>query len=127
MGAASTTTGRVGTARRPGSGKRDGEVYECRNQWWNPLKRSTGSNLADQGRYCSASVTSRSEAIGSGVGGGKVGPEVTVKACGVAVARAAGEKLGTHPVYRLVVNVGTVLGSPSCRSSRPTTARHAVC
>ena len=37
-GAASTTPGRVGTARRPGSGKRDGEVYECRNQWWNPLK-----------------------------------------------------------------------------------------
>ena len=38
MGAALTTTGRVGTARRPGSGKRDGKVYECRNQWSNPLK-----------------------------------------------------------------------------------------
>src|ERR671910_129529 len=38
VGAASTTTGRAGTARRPGSGKQDGEVYECRNQWWNPLK-----------------------------------------------------------------------------------------
>jgi hypothetical protein len=37
-GAASTTTGRAGTARRPGLGKRDGEAYECRNQWWNPLK-----------------------------------------------------------------------------------------
>jgi hypothetical protein len=44
--AASTTTGRVGTARRPGSGKQDGEVYECRNQWWNPLKSGSGSNLA---------------------------------------------------------------------------------
>jgi hypothetical protein len=102
-------------------------VYECRNQWWNPLKRSTGSNLVDQGRYRSASVVSWSEGVDSGVDGGKVGSEVTVKACGVTVARAAGEKLGTHPVYRLVVNVGTVLGSPPCRPARPTAARHAVC
>lgn len=35
-GAAPTTTGRVGTARRPEPGKRDGQAYECRNQWWNP-------------------------------------------------------------------------------------------
>jgi hypothetical protein len=63
----------------------------------------------------------------SGVDRGKVGPEVTVKVCGVAVARAAGEKLGTHPVYRLVVNVGTALGSPPWRPSRPLAARHAVC
>jgi hypothetical protein len=45
----------------------------------------------------------------------KVGAGVTVKDCGVAVARAAGEELGTDPVYRLMVNVGTVVGSPSCR------------
>jgi len=38
VGAALTTPGRVSTARWPGSGKRDREVYECRNQWWNPLK-----------------------------------------------------------------------------------------
>jgi hypothetical protein len=38
VGAALTTTERVGTARRLGSAKRDGTVYECRNQWWNPLK-----------------------------------------------------------------------------------------
>jgi len=50
VGAALTTTGRVGTARRPGSGKRDGKVYECRNQWLNPLKSRTGSNLVDVGR-----------------------------------------------------------------------------
>ena len=30
VGAALTTTGRVGTARRPGSVKQDGKVYECR-------------------------------------------------------------------------------------------------
>ena len=49
-GAAPTTTGRVGTARRPGPGKRDGQAYECRNQWWNPRKWNVGSNLADLGR-----------------------------------------------------------------------------
>ena len=57
----------------------------------------------------------------------KFGAGVTVKVCGVAVARAAGEELGTDPVYRLMVNVGTVVGSPSCRSTRPAAARHAVC
>ena len=36
VGAALTTTGRVGTARRPGSGKRDEKVYE-RNQCQSPL------------------------------------------------------------------------------------------
>ena len=102
-------------------------MYECRNQWWNPLKWNVGSNLVDLGRYCSASIASGSEEVDSGVDGGKVGPEVTVKVCGVTVARAAGEKLGTHPVYRLVVNVGTVLGSPPCRPSRPAAAKHAVC
>jgi hypothetical protein len=50
VGAALTTTGRVGTTRRPGSGKRDGTVYVCRNQWSNPLKSRTGSNLVDLGR-----------------------------------------------------------------------------
>jgi hypothetical protein len=32
VGAAPTTTGRIGTARRSGSGKRGGTEYECRNQ-----------------------------------------------------------------------------------------------
>ena len=51
VGAAPTTTGRAGTARRLGPGKQDGTVYECRNQWLNPLKRpGTGSNLVDMGR-----------------------------------------------------------------------------
>jgi hypothetical protein len=49
VGAALTTTGRVGTTRRFGSGKQDGKVYESRNQWSNPLKSRTGSNLVDMG------------------------------------------------------------------------------
>jgi hypothetical protein len=61
------------------------------------------------------------------VGLAKVGAGVTVKVCGVAAARTAGEELGTDPVYRLMVNVGTVVGSPSCRPARPAAARHAVC
>ena len=38
------------------------------------------------------------------------GPGATAKACGVVVDEAAGEKLGTDPVERSVVNVGTILG-----------------
>jgi hypothetical protein len=48
-GAALTTTGRVGTARRPGSGKQGQQVY-ARSQCVTPRKASTGSNLADVGR-----------------------------------------------------------------------------
>jgi hypothetical protein len=48
VGAASTTPGRTGTARQLGLGKQDGEVYECRNQWWNPLKSNRpAGNLVD--------------------------------------------------------------------------------
>jgi len=79
------------------------------------------------GPDCSASVASLSEETDSGVDEGKVGLEVTVNVCGVAVAWAAGEKLGAYPVDRFMVNVGTVIEPPSCRSSRPATARHAVC
>jgi hypothetical protein len=102
-------------------------VYECRNQWWNPLKSGTGSNLVDLGRYCSVAVASGSEETDFGADVAKVGAGVTVKVCGVAVARAAGEELGTYPVHRLVVNVGTVVGSPSRRPARPAAARHAAC
>lgn len=51
----------------------------------------------------------------------------TVKACGVAVDRPAGEKLGAYPVERSVVNVGTVPGPPTCRPSGSVAARHVVC
>jgi hypothetical protein len=97
-----------------------------------PLKSGTGSNLVDLGRYCSVAVASGSEETDFGADVAKVGAGVTVKVCGVAVARAAGEELGTYPVHRLVVNVGTVVGPPSRRpvrpvTARPVTARHAVC
>jgi hypothetical protein len=50
-----------------------------------------------------------------------------MKNCGVVVDRPAGEKLGTDPVDRSVVNVGTAFGSPSSRSARPGAARRVVC
>ena len=88
MGAAPTTTRRVGTARRPGPGKQDGQVYECRNQWWNPLKWNVGSNLVDLGR----------SAVRGRQGGGQLCPglgladtEATVKVCGATVARLQGK------------------------------------
>jgi hypothetical protein len=49
VGAVLTTTGRVGTARRRGSGKRDEKVYE-RNQRVKSRKRRADSNLVDLGR-----------------------------------------------------------------------------
>src|ERR1700730_8378190 len=92
-GAAPTTPGRVGTARRLGFGQQDGKVYESRNQWWNPLKRITGSNLGDLGR---AAVHER-------YGGRlrtrliRVGAEATRKACGVLVARLQGKSWAPPP------------------------------
>jgi hypothetical protein len=47
-GAVLTTTGRPGTTRQAGSGKRDGKVYE-RNRRLTPRKRGTSSNLVDMG------------------------------------------------------------------------------
>ncbi len=47
-GAVLTTTGRPGTTRQAGSGKRDGKVYE-RNRRVKPRKRGTSSNLVDMG------------------------------------------------------------------------------
>ena len=88
MGAALTTTGRSGTARRVGPGKRDGKVYECRNQWWNPLKREADSNLVDMGR--SAVHTGRFGRPATPKPRDEVGGEATRKACGVLVARLQG-------------------------------------
>ena len=106
------------------AGKRDGEVYERRNQWWNPLKKSGPAlNLVD-GRDSSALdlvITGRDSL------GAMVAPGAAVKCCGVAVDRPAGEKLGAYPVERSVVNVGTALGSPPCQPARLAAARHVVC
>jgi hypothetical protein len=126
VGAASTTPGRVGTARRLGFGKRDGEVYVCRNQWWNPLKKSDRLEPGGcgPGWQFAACLYNRGGWLQAG---GVVGLGVAMKDCGVVATWAAGEKLGTDPVNRFAVNVGTVFGSPSCRPAWPMAARHVVC
>jgi len=65
-GAVLTTTGRVGTARRRGSGKRDEKVYE-RNQRVKSRKRRADSNLVDLGR-CAVRVRCEHGAGDSGAG-----------------------------------------------------------
>ena len=95
VGAAPTTTGRVGTARRPGSGKRDGKVYECRNQRLNPLKSRTGSNLADMGRIAVHAGARCARATPTSAN--RAGREATGKACGVPVARLQGKSWAPPP------------------------------
>ena len=126
VGAASTTTGWADTARRLRSGKRDGEVYEQETSGGTPSRGAPARTWRMwAGMQCVD--PSLGEVTDSEVDGGRVGAEATVKDCGVAVARAAGEKLDTQAVNRLMVNVGTVVGSPRCRPTRLATARHAVC
>jgi transposase len=92
--AAPTTTGRASTVRWPGSGKRDGKVYE-RNQRLNASQeRTTGSNLTDMGR---AAARIRASARRTPWLVNVVGREATVKACGVAVARLQGQSWSPNP------------------------------
>ena len=90
VGAALTTAGRAGTARRPRvrSARRRGVTRV--NQWLNPLKCGTGSNLTDVGR---AAVRADLEQRGQRLlrRSFDVLGEVTVKVCGVAVARLQGQ------------------------------------
>jgi len=80
------------------------------NQWLNPLKRETGSNLVDVGRAAAhaapdaGSATPKSDFRGR-PGGHEEGLRRTR-------GEAAGEELDTNPANRFVVNVGTIPGSP---------------
>ena len=92
--AASTTTGRVGTARRPGPGKQDGEVYDTETSYGTPSSKEPARNLADQGR------TAVHAPLTGGDSQGRIlvaGPEATVKVCGVAVARPQGNSWAPIP------------------------------
>jgi hypothetical protein len=80
------------------------------NQWLNPLKSGTGSNLVDVGRAAVRVDLSHGETTPKPTI--DVGGEATVNACGVAVGEAAAAKLGADPADRYMVNVGTVVVSP---------------
>ncbi len=81
------------------------------NQWLNPLKRGTGSNLVDAGRVAVRAEPTQGEATPIPGHVGRVGghTEGLRRRCG----DAAGEELGTDPADRYMVNVGTVAGLPS--------------
>jgi hypothetical protein len=82
------------------------------NQWLNPLKCGTGSNLVDAGR---AAVRADLFVRGRRLRSRFLMPErrLSEKACGVSDSEAAAAKLGADPIDRHMVNVGTVPGSPS--------------
>ena len=82
------------------------------NQWLNPLKCGTGSNLVDAGR-----ATVRADL---NVRGLRLRPRLLTsarrlpgKACGVPGGEAVAAKLDVDPVDRHMVNVGTISGLPS--------------
>jgi hypothetical protein len=109
--AALTTTGRIGTARRSGSGKRDGKVY-VRNQRLNaPQDETTSSNLVDQG-WVAARTGRASARRGTSWSGDVADREATVKICGVAVARLQGHSWAPTPSKGSRVNVGTIPTAP---------------
>jgi hypothetical protein len=86
------------------------------NQWLNPLKRETGSNLVDMGRVTARAELTQGEATptfrySSGRGGHGEGLRRTYD-------DAVGEELGTDPVDRYIVNVGTVPLPPSLPPSQ---------
>lgn len=111
VGAAPTTTGRTGTARRCGSGKRDGKPY-VRNQCLTPRNISTGSNLADMGR-----VQCTSPQVGGDFEAG-LGRrwEGHVESLRRRRGDAAGVQLDGSPVDWWVVNVGSGPVSPDAPS-----------
>ena len=87
VGAAPTTPGRVGTARRRGSGQQDEKVY-ARNQCLTPLNGPPAQIWriwAGRGVYrlrCAGWVTPGRDV--------STGQEATVKICGVTVAMPQG-------------------------------------
>jgi len=111
-GAVLTTTGRPGTTRRAGSGKRDGKVY-VRNRRLTPRKRCASSNLVDTGWFAA-----RGRGIPGGCGGqlrsrsAFVGQEASGNSLRRTTGDAAGAEPGTSSVNRCAVNVGTLAGRP---------------
>lgn len=74
-------TGRVRQARQTGATRV--------NQWLNPRKRETGSNLVDMGRGAARAESSEDDA--TSMPGTQIGWEATLNACGVGVAMLPGQ------------------------------------
>jgi hypothetical protein len=103
VGAAPTTTGRVGTARRSGSGKRDGIGVRVQKPVVEPPQVQNRLQSGGYGPDSNARPdVGDSEAGEPGRWGG---PRESLRRTDGDVA---GEKLGASPVERSTVNVGTV-------------------
>src|SRR4029453_15428643 len=112
-GAALTTTGRVGTARRPGSGKQGRTVQRRVNQWWNPRKRQSRLEPGGCGPVSSARRAPNSRmAPGDSDRPGLCDQGGHGEGLRRTRGEAAGEKLGTTPADRHTVNVGSVRMPP---------------
>jgi len=113
-GAALTKPGRAGTARRCGSGERDGEEY-ARNRCETPPLCGTGSNLADLGRERRAPALHDGRGTPAAVGMSCRG------GCEEGLRRTRSEAAGAEPGSsfgkRIALNTGTVPGLPGCRAS----------
>jgi hypothetical protein len=81
-----------------------------------PSTGCAGSNLVDQGR---SAVHAHRVAVGDSRQVWEAVPGGHGEGLRRSRGEAAGEELGTDPVDRSVVNVGTVVESPSCRPARP--------
>jgi hypothetical protein len=68
------------------------------NQWWNPLKKVTGSNLVDVGRAAAHAHHASKFGVSDSVAGVHfTGAEATGKVCGVPVARLQGNSWTPPP------------------------------
>ena len=112
-----TKPGRSSTARWARARRARQRGVTRVNQWLNPLKGGTGSNLVDLGRatvrvdqyVCGRRLRNR---LFASVG------RPSPQCCGFGDGEAVAAKLGTDPADRHTVNVGTVPRSPSPASNR---------
>ena len=114
MEAASTTTGRSGTARRGESGKRDGKVYE-RNQRLNAPQVNPPARTWRMWAGLQRAPTT-SMVWGTPGPGEVAGREASGKGCVVPEAKLLGHSWAPTPSNGLVVNMGTNPSLPSPES-----------
>ncbi len=95
-GSSPDNDGRSRHHQRLRSGKQDGTVHECRNQWLNSLQNGTDSNLVDMGRVGSESAPERASRRAPRTPLVRKEVEVSGKVCGVPETSCR-ERAGHHP------------------------------
>ncbi len=95
------------------------------NQWLNPRKRGTGSNLVDTGRAV-VRADHRWTWSATSIPDSDAGTEALGESLRRTQGEATGEKLGAAPTDRNTVNTGTAPRSPSRRPARASKGRRIV-